>query len=206
MMSNDVNTGVIVHLWCCPRTLSTATMYSFAQRPDCKVFDEPLYASHLKKNPELYRPYRDKLLNVSECDGNVFLNSLSSHFNENTKLLVCKHITKQLEGINHAALFNDQSRHVFLIRDPIDIITSWNDRQSVHREGCTLEGLCFPQMVQLFSEIRTKAKSFTPIVIDSNILKHHPREVLMILCNKLDIPFYEEQLSWKAGPKPEIDG
>ena len=35
-------------LWSCPRNVSTALMYAFAQREDTQVFDEPLYAHYLK--------------------------------------------------------------------------------------------------------------------------------------------------------------
>jgi hypothetical protein len=36
-------------LWSGPRNISTALMYSFAQRPDTLVFDEPLYGYYLKQ-------------------------------------------------------------------------------------------------------------------------------------------------------------
>ena len=39
-------------LWSGPRNISTALMYSFAQRPQCKVFDEPLYAHYLSNISE----------------------------------------------------------------------------------------------------------------------------------------------------------
>jgi hypothetical protein len=197
--------NTILHLWCCPRTLSTATMYSFAQRPDTIVYDEPLYASYLHLNPDLSRPYREKLLQEQSKNGSEFLQSLFSNFTKEKTLLVCKHITKQIQGINRHTLFHESARHVFLVRDPLDIISSWNDRESIHKEGCTLDNLCFPQMVQLYSEIRSKT-GIKPIVIDSNLLKTHAHDVLTEVCAQIGIPFYHEQLSWPAGPKPHIDG
>ncbi len=180
-------------------------MYSFSQRPDTLVFDEPLYASYLERNPEISRPYREKLLEVQTKNGAEFFNTLKSKFSSNKTLIDCKHITKQLEGLNRQPLFDECVKNVFLIRDPLDIILSWNDREMIHKEGCSLESLCFPQMVQLFSEIRQTTGQH-PIVIDSNLLKTNSREILFELCSKLDIPFYEEQLSWPSGPKPDIDG
>ncbi len=38
-----------VSLWSGPRNCSTALMYSFAQRPDFGVVDEPLFAHFLQK-------------------------------------------------------------------------------------------------------------------------------------------------------------
>ena len=195
---------IVVHLWCGPRTLSTATMYSFSQRPDAVVVDEPLYAAHLSRNPQLFRPYRQDLLACSDCDGESVIRNLPQKSNGKS-IVVAKHIAKQVEGISRTLLLTKRSRHVFIVRDPLDMILSWGVKQSVHQEGCTLEATALPQLVQLFSEIRHTSGEI-PVVIDSNLLKMYPREILTVLCHKLGIPFYESQLEWPAGPKPDIDG
>lgn len=205
MAENIPKKQLIIHLWACPRTLSTASMYSFAQRPDTVVIDEPLYASHISKCPQLSRPYRDQLLASYETDGNKVLESLPQKFQPGKNIIFCKQITKQLVGVNKELLYGENIHHLFLVRDPLDIIASWSDRQEIHNEGCNLENLCFPQMVQLYSEIRQRTGT-SPIVIDSNMLKTHAREVWTEVCARLGIPFFEEQLSWPAGPKPDIDG
>ena len=58
-------------LWSGPRNISTALMYSFAQRSDTIVFDEPLYAYYLKHHPEAhgYHPGTQDILNTMENDG-----------------------------------------------------------------------------------------------------------------------------------------
>ena len=58
-------------LWSGPRNISTALMYSFAQRKDTKVFDEPLYAYYLKNHPEAhtYHPGTNDILKSMENDG-----------------------------------------------------------------------------------------------------------------------------------------
>eukprot|EP00960_Hanusia_phi_P077916 768755-Hanusia_phi.AAC.5 len=54
---------VRINLWSSPRCASTSLMYSFAQRSDTKVVDEPLYAHYLKNiRPTAYRPYREEVL------------------------------------------------------------------------------------------------------------------------------------------------
>ena len=53
----------IICLWSCPRNISTALMYSFAQRKDTRVIDEPLYAHYLKKSGAKH-PGRDEVLNT----------------------------------------------------------------------------------------------------------------------------------------------
>ena len=61
----------IICLWSCPRNVSTALMYSFAQRSDTVVFDEPLYAHYLK-NSGLNHPARKQVLDAQENDGKKF--------------------------------------------------------------------------------------------------------------------------------------
>ena len=56
-------------LWSCPRNISTATMYSFAQRSDTKVFDEPLYGYYLKEtSAATYHPGAKEIMDSMECD------------------------------------------------------------------------------------------------------------------------------------------
>lgn len=55
--ANDIDRGCI-NCWSGPRCVSTSLMYSFAQRADAEVLDEPLYASYLTLTG-LPRPYRD---------------------------------------------------------------------------------------------------------------------------------------------------
>ena len=38
---------MVISLWSGPRSMSTALMYSFAQRSDTRVLDEPLYGLSL---------------------------------------------------------------------------------------------------------------------------------------------------------------
>lgn len=85
----------IIHAWSGPRSLSTAIMYSFAQRADCKVFDEPLYPQHLKEFPELFRPYRAELCdnNTESCDD--VLNKINADAGSHS-VVYAKHMIKHL--------------------------------------------------------------------------------------------------------------
>ena len=55
-------------LWSCPRNVSTALMYSFIERPDTLVFDEPLYAHYLCVSGAKH-PGREDTLISQENDG-----------------------------------------------------------------------------------------------------------------------------------------
>lgn len=197
------NSTVVVHLWTCPRSLSTATMYSFGHRPDTAVVDEPLYAHWLQRHPDVFRPYRDELFAAQKADGNEVLQDL---MNRNDKpVIFLKHVAKQFVDINKSILYHPRARHVFLVRNPMDMILAWERKAEVHKEDCSLETLGLPIMCELYSDIRRNTQE-DPIVVDSDLLKQYPREVLTELCNKLKIPFHEEQLKWEAGPKPNMDG
>src|SRR3954465_11960194 len=57
-----------INLWSGPRNVSTALMYSFAQRADTRVIDEPLYAHYLRVSGAAH-PGRDEVLAGQENDG-----------------------------------------------------------------------------------------------------------------------------------------
>ncbi len=201
-MEDQSEEPIVIHLWCGPRSMSTCTMYSFSRRPDCKVIDEPLYAYWLKLNPQIHRPYKEELFKAQNPDGNAVIKEILE--TKGPKIIFLKHIMRQFEGLDDSVLFTKKSKHVFLVRDPLEMITGWNKMKDLHEEECTLETMSLPYMCQMFSKIRRLSGS-DPLVVDSDLLKAHPRAILTELCGALRIPYYEEQLSWPAGPK-ECDG
>lgn len=180
-------------------------MYSFAQRPDTQVVDEPLYPHWLARNPSIFRPYKKELFETYSTDGNAVLRGVKQYNGKGKRIIFMKHIIKQLEGIDRSVLYNKNAKHVFLVRDPLEMIMSWGVKSEVHQEECSLETMGLPTLVDLYSHLR-KNTGVAPVVVDSNMLKENPRAILSELCASLGIPFCEEQLSWPAGPKPSIDG
>jgi hypothetical protein len=202
---------ITIHMWCAPRSLSTATTYSFSRRPDTIVFDEPLYACYLYNNPTIFRPYREELIASSNVNGNEIMDMLNSaSANVNKPIKFAKHIAKFIPHVNRKYLFGENIHHVFLIRDPIKQLHSWNAKQSVHNEEFSLETSGLLYLMQLYSEIRRESKAnhqySSPIIVDSDMLANNPEVILNEMCVKLNIPFYSEQLTWPAGPKPDVDG
>ena len=57
-----------INLWSGPRNVSTALMYSFAQRADTRVVDEPLYAHYLRVSGADH-PGREEVLAALDQDG-----------------------------------------------------------------------------------------------------------------------------------------
>ena len=58
--SHNEQDMICIQSWSGPRCVSTSLMYAFAQRPDCEVVDEPLYAHYLQLTGAS-RPYRDQV-------------------------------------------------------------------------------------------------------------------------------------------------
>lgn len=204
MSTAEKNTPMIVHVWCGPRSLSTCTMYSFAQRNDTKVFDEPLYAHWLHRNPSTYRPYRAELCTPDRIDGAKVLSDIAQ--TRDKKVVFLKQVSKQFIDLDDASVFSvPNTKHVFLLRDPLEMIAAWDKVIDAHHEECSLETMGFPNLISLYSKIK-KYTGQPPIVVNSSLLKQHPRAILGELCSRLGIDFQESMLTWPAGPKPDIDG
>ncbi|KAI8014697.1 Branched-chain-amino-acid aminotransferase-like protein 2 [Camellia lanceoleosa] len=89
----------VIHSWSAPRSLSTVLMYSFAQRDDIEVLDEPLYANFLHVTG-VGRPYREEVLSKM-------------------------HISKQrVPGLSDDLIKN--GKHFILIRNPLSILPSFD--------------------------------------------------------------------------------
>ncbi|RYR52514.1 hypothetical protein Ahy_A06g027425 isoform B [Arachis hypogaea] len=185
----------VIHSWSAPRSLSTSTMYSFAQRDDIEVLDEPLYANFLRVTG-LDRPYRKELLSKMESDGNKVVNDIIFGPGRK-KYRYCKHIAKQrVQGLTNDLM--KKGKHFILIRNPLDILPSFG---KVVAPSFFELGLA--ELVCIYNELRELGQS--PPVIDAADLQQNPEATLRGLCDDLEIPFQPTMLSWEAGPK-SIDG
>uniref|UniRef100_A0A251K7I8 Branched-chain-amino-acid aminotransferase-like protein 1 n=1 Tax=Manihot esculenta TaxID=3983 RepID=A0A251K7I8_MANES len=185
----------VIHSWSAPRSLSTSIMYSFAQRDDMEVLDEPLYATFLKVTGA-ERPYRDEVLSKMESDPNKVVNEVIFGPGEK-KYRFCKHIAKQrLPGLPNDLM--KKGKHFILIRNPLDILPSF--RKVVPPSFLEL-GLA--ELVSIYSDLSQMGKP--PAVVDAADLQQDPEGTLRGLCKDLEIPFDDAMLRWEAGPKP-IDG
>ena len=181
-------------LWSGPRNISTALMYAFAQRADTKVVDEPLYGHYLNKtHANEYHPGAEEILQTMETDGNKVITSMLG-FHEKP-IVFFKQMTHHLVKLDLS--FLSKTINVILTRDPIDMLHSF-DRTI---KNPSMADVGYQAHADLLKELRKIGQD--PIVIDSRDIQEHPEEKLKLLCNKLDIPFDKNMLSWKAGPIPE---
>ena len=66
-----------IMLWSSPRNISTALMYSFAQRSDTKVVDEPFYAYYLTHvNTKVDHPGKREIINSQSSNINEIVSKM----------------------------------------------------------------------------------------------------------------------------------
>lgn len=180
-------------LWSSPRNISTAMMYSFAQRPDTIVFDEPLYAHYLKTTGVVH-PGQEDILASQENDGNKVVNELMlGAFDRPVAFF--KQMTHHLVALNED--FLSKMKNILFIRDPKQIISSY----AQVRPDVNMQDIGIEKQWRLFQQL-TKSNQHC-VVLDSNEILKAPGKVLTELCNAVNIPFYKTMLHWPAGPKTE---
>ena len=179
-------------LWSSPRNLSTALMYSFAQRPDTVVFDEPLYAHYLRVSGADH-PGKEEILGTQENDGSKVIGQIV--YDDFEKPVVFfKQMTHHLIDVNTDFLL--QVSNIIYIRDPKQIIASY---AQVIKE-VTMEDVGIKKQAWLHRFLTEQKQPV--IVLDSSEMLKNPKKVLRAVCDVLNIMFYEDMLSWPAGSKP----
>ena len=176
-------------MWSGPRTVSTALMRAWENRPDTVVSDEPLYSFYLHRTA-LAHPGRDTIIASQPTDWRVVLaQQTSAPLPPGVAIGYAKHMTHHLlPEVDRAALA--PLRHAHLIRDPRELLASY---ARVLAEP-TLADLGLSQQAEIF-------ETFGGPVVDSRDLLADPEGMLRALCRALDVPFDDRMLSWPAGPR-----
>ncbi len=184
----------VINLISGPRNLSTALMYSFAQREDTTVLDEPFYGYYLKNAPlENEHPSQKEVLQTMELNEEKVIEGIN-------QLSLKKQVF--VKGMAHHYLTDSPEfilnwENVILIRHPKKLIASFS--KVIHTP--TLNDIGIKKASELFLFLKKKGK--TPIVIDSDELLKNPEIYLKKLCDLLQIPFSVKMLRWKKGGIPE---
>ncbi|GIL89748.1 hypothetical protein Vretimale_16602 [Volvox reticuliferus] len=187
-----------INCWSVPRCCSTSLLYSFAQRNDTTVLDEPLYANYLKLT-DVPRPYREEVLAAQNPDGNAVVSEqlLAAGGHEgrggSRPVLYAKHMGKHKIGLG-PELFR-RAQHVVLVREPYGVLQSFSNVLEP-----TQQELGYTALLEIVSELRVLGRR--PIVVNSDELVSEPAGVLRALCAALGLAWEPAMLSWPAGPKP----
>lgn len=168
-------------------------MYSFAQRADTHVVDEPLYAHYLRHSG-VQHPGRDAVLAAQDNDGERVVRQLILGPCARSVLFM-KQMAHHLESLDWA--FLDHTTNVLLIRDPADMLPSLV-HQIPHPE---LRDTGLGMQRELLAELHRRGQR--PAVLDSRQLLLDPSGVLGQLCERLEIPFDAAMLSWPPGTREE---
>jgi hypothetical protein len=179
-------------LWSSPRNISTAMMYSFAQRDDTIVFDEPLYAHYLKETNSDH-PGKEQILQSQSTNAEKVIHEIILR-EYHKPIVFFKQMTHHLVNINLD--FLSKTENIIFIRDPKQIIASY----AQVRDNITMQDIGIEMQWFLFNHF--KQSNFSCIVLDSNEILKAPQNVLQQLCDELKITFTEKMLRWPAGPKP----
>ena len=192
-MDSTVPDCLRLSVWSGPRNVSTALMYSFRQRADTTVVDEPLYGHYLSTT-DAGHPGTAEVLEAMDGDGERVVREVllgpcerGVHF--------FKNMAHHLPGLHPA--FLDEITNVLLVRDPTEMLPSLARQLS----SPTLRDTGLREQTIILDSVL--ARGGNPIVLDARSLLLDPPGVLRRACAKLSIPFEEAMLSWPAGPKPE---
>ena len=181
-------------LWSGPRNVSTAMMYSFAQRGDTVVYDEPFYGHYLDKtNAKLYHPGADEVMKSLSCNYSDVVELIEGEHQKSVAFF--KNMTHHVLGADID--FTKHTKNIILVRNPIDMLPSFDKVIP----NPTLNDVGYESSWSLLNQLNNN-KSHV-VVIDSKNLLENPSIFLKKLCKSIDIEFDEKMLSWKKGPIQE---
>jgi len=177
-----------IQCWSGPRNISTALLYSWRERPDTSVVDEPLYAHYLTIDDRSH-PGVDDILASQQLDADEVIRDVILGPCE-TPVLYIKQMAHHLRGVDHRHLAHTEN--ILLVRHPRDMLASL----SVQLPECTLADTGLTESVELLDAIL--AANGTPLVIETQSLLHDPSSVLGAVCDHVGLRFDPAVLSWAA--------
>lgn len=169
-------------------------MYSFGNREDTAIVDEPLYGYYLANTPAKdYHPSAQEIMESMECDGERVIQDLLS-FDEKSIYFI-KNMTHHVLGLELD--FLEEMQHIILTREPEAMIASF----SKVIPNPTAKDLGYEDHLKLIAVFKQRGIPFH--VVDSKEILEHPKERLKEMCNAIGIPFLEGMLNWTAGARIE---
>jgi Sulfotransferase domain len=177
-----------IALWAVPRSLSTAFERVFVERDDLEVLHEPFSASYYYGEDRLSDRYSD-VEPEAEYD---YENVLADVLRPREKRVFVKDMAYHAKGLLSPE-FVSNFVNTFIIRDPKYVIASlykmWPD--------FTLEETGFEQIYELF-RYATEVNQEDVVVVDAMSFSENPAGILAAYCERLDIPFDRDSLSWES--------
>ncbi len=183
-----------IQLWSGPRNISTALMYSFAQREDTKVFDEPLYGYYLKNSQaSCYHPGSIEVLKSMELEGEKVVEQMMKDTSK--PILFFKQMTHHLLDLDRG--FMKDCKNIILTRDPKEMLPSF----AKEIPNPSMQDVGYAAHLELIDHFKDRGIEF--IVLDSKRILLDPEKILRTLCDALAIPWDAKMLQWDQGARPE---
>ncbi|MDE4099232.1 MULTISPECIES: HAD family hydrolase [Rhodobacterales] len=180
-----------IAMWSGPRNLSTAMMYSFGNRGDCAVVDEPFYAAYLKMTG-LDHPMREEIMDSQSQDPKVVADMLIGDIPAAKPVYYQKHMSQHMiPGMPRDWM--REVTNVFLIRHPARVIASY----AAKRENPNLDDIGFRQQAELYELCRSWGQE--PVVVDSYDIRQDPAAKLEQMCDAIGLAYSPKMLSWPKG-------
>lgn len=180
-----------IAMWSGPRNLSTAMMYAFGNRADFAAWDEPFYASYLKRTG-INHPMRDEIIAAHDSDSVSVSAQCAGPVPNDKPHWYMKHMGIHMDDT--PLDWAEGCVNVHLIRHPARVIASY----AAKRENPTLHDIGFVQQVEVFERLPGP-------VIDSADIRQNPQAMLRKLCAEIGLPFDPAMLSWQPGLR-DFDG
>lgn len=139
-------------------------------------------------------------------------------------IIFCKHMAKHyplydfdnevaVGGLIDSAHQQDEvvfcHKHVFLLRDPVAVLTSWNAAAGVHGHAVTTDEVGIIPLLSIYSQLQSRPNTTTTtdqssscgvVVLDSDTLVADPVAALQDFCQQLDIVYRPSMMTWPSGP------
>jgi hypothetical protein len=177
--------------WSGPRSISTATMRAWENRPDTEVVDEPLYAWYLA-HTGLDHPGRDDVIAAGETDWRRVVSSLTDSWPDGPALQYQKHMAQHLVP-DLPRDWIGSLLNVLLIRDPAEVVSSYlRSRATVAADDIG---------IQQQLELHVQLGSSVPVIDSADFLRS-PEAYLRWLCSYAGVGFTAAMLTWPPGPRP----
>ena len=184
-------------MWSGPRSISTALMRSFENRPDTFVTDEPFYAHYLHKTG-IDHPFREEVMADGNTDWKSTADEITGPIPEGKTIWYQKHMAQHnFPGCDMKWV--EKLKNCLLIRHPREVILSYSQKYEI----MSISQLGYPQQMALFKLLTDMGAP--PLVLDAGDVLKNPDCMLKLLCEQLSIPFHDKMLNWPAGRR-ESDG
>ncbi len=185
---------VRICLWSSPRNISTALMYSFAQRTDTKVVDEPFYGFYLSHtSAKEYHPGAVEIMQAMEHDGNTVIRTMMGP--QDKPVVFYKNMTHHMLDLDIS--FTSKVVNIILTREPLQMINSFSKVVDKPK----MKDIGYQAQVDLLNYFKKIGATF--MVIDASDILLNPHKALDAMCRKARIEFQPAMLSWKAGRRKE---